>query len=166
MSQFLCGWARGVATMVHAKDVDKAGKPYLGHLERVAGHIMRMAPGDDILVAAAWLHDVREDHPEAWPTIVAQLDRVGDIGEGEALNWITLALTRQGGETYRHYIERVCEHRDSAIIKLADLEDNMAADRDFPGRESLLVRYREAFNAIRTSAKLGEFVSGEFPVTG
>jgi (p)ppGpp synthase/HD superfamily hydrolase len=55
--------ARAYAQDLHAGDVRKgSGVPYFeGHLEPVA-EIVRSAGGDEVQVAAAYLHDAAEDH--------------------------------------------------------------------------------------------------------
>ncbi len=50
--------ARILAERVHAGQVDKAGLPYVGHLERVASYV---DPADPLAQTAALLHDSIED---------------------------------------------------------------------------------------------------------
>ena len=55
--------AEDIARMAHAEQVDKAGQPYIGHIERVAARVT-----SDEAKCVAWLHDVLEDSdvlPEA-----------------------------------------------------------------------------------------------------
>lgn len=52
--------AKDLAHRAHAGQVDKAGQPYIEHVERVAAAVS----DDPEAEAVAWLHDVCEDSPE------------------------------------------------------------------------------------------------------
>jgi (p)ppGpp synthase/HD superfamily hydrolase len=57
--------AKELAHRAHAGQVDKAGRPYIEHVARVAA-----AVSDDLEAeAVGWLHDVLEDVPELHPEI-------------------------------------------------------------------------------------------------
>ncbi len=49
-----------IAREAHARQTDKAGRPYVEHLAAVAEGV-RVRGGDDGQIAAAWLHDAVED---------------------------------------------------------------------------------------------------------
>lgn len=51
--------AKDLAHRAHAGQVDKAGRPYIEHVARVAAAVS----DDPEAEAVAWLHDVVEDHP-------------------------------------------------------------------------------------------------------
>ena len=56
--------ARSLAERLHAGQVDKAGRPYIEHLERVVGILKASWPdATEAEIEAAWLHDVVEDTP-------------------------------------------------------------------------------------------------------
>src|SRR4051794_26592523 len=64
--------AKALARIRHAGQVDKAGEPYIEHVERVAAaaevrarHAQQAGPSGDVdeIVQAAWLHDVVEHTP-------------------------------------------------------------------------------------------------------
>jgi (p)ppGpp synthase/HD superfamily hydrolase len=115
--------AARLAGFLHHGQVDKAGKPYIGHLQRVATNLMRMFPdytlGD---VDAAWLHDSLED-TFAHPAFL--------IGAGVSTEvvHIILALTRPPVMNYLYWIERMVTRASTSVVrvKLADLTDNMDA---------------------------------------
>lgn len=77
--------AEALARRAHASQTDKAGRPYIGHVARVAARVH----GDADAEAVAWLHDVVEDCPafanevDAFPlhirTAVACLTRRKDL---------------------------------------------------------------------------------------
>lgn len=111
------GWAADL----HAGQIDRLGSPYVGHVARVAGHLLRLWPdiADDIL-HAAWLHDAVED------TGIGP-DDIRRRGYSEATVGVVLALSRTEGEIYERYIDRLIATGDAAALKLkiADLTDHL-----------------------------------------
>lgn len=138
--------ARAVATRAHQGQVDKTGAPYIGHLERVAGHVKSHAGESDLSEAraVAWLHDVVEDTPVTLadlaqqfpPEIVAAVD----------------AMTKRPGEELEHYYRRVSANRLARVVKNADLDDNTDPTRtvhlDPPTRQRLAIKYAHARTAL------------------
>ena len=56
--------ARELAERAHADQVRKSGGlPYFSHLEAVAGLVRAHGHDEDVIVAAAYLHDLLEDRP-------------------------------------------------------------------------------------------------------
>ncbi len=111
--------ARLVAAQVHARQTDKQGLPYLGHVRRVAD----LVPGfGDEVTTVAWLHDVCEDNPTGV-----------DVLRGRNFCTKTLesveAITRRPAEELSVYLQRVLTHTNAATVKRADLIDNSAPDR-------------------------------------
>jgi (p)ppGpp synthase/HD superfamily hydrolase len=108
----------------HRDQRDKGGQPYLAHSLRVAG---AMGTDHDAMIIAL-LHDVVED---------------SEIGLGEILGTFgnlvgsaIWALSRQSGEMYPDYIQRLLRWSKAypggevaVRVKLADLADNLRIDR-------------------------------------
>jgi len=92
---------------------DDKGKPYVVHPERVAAKF-----GNEILRAAAWMHDVVED------THLTVMDLINMGVSLEVANLVRL-VTHEKGEEYYQYIARVKQNRDATLIKLADIDDNL-----------------------------------------
>lgn len=109
--------ARDVATIAHAGQLDRAGKPYIGHPERVAARQRSSAAR-----TAAWLHDVVEDTPIA----LADL-RAGGF-ERRVVDAVD-ALTHREGEDYLSYVRRAGANPIGRLVKIADLRDNMDLSR-------------------------------------
>lgn len=132
--------AEQLARAAHADQTDKAGRPYVEHLERIAGRM-----DDDGQRAVAWLHDVLEDTTaNADDLIRAGIER-GVVADVEA-------LTRGAHERYAGYIERLRE-RGSAravAVKLADLADHLEHGPEAIGRD-LKRRYRHARKRLTTA---------------
>ena len=117
--------AEQLAREAHAEQTDKAGRPYVEHLERVAGRME--ADGER---AVAWLHDVIEDTTASAEDLLRAgigLDVVADVE----------ALTRAPHERYAGYIERLREHGSprAVAVKLADLADHLEHHPKAIGRD-------------------------------
>lgn len=130
-----------IATLAHAGQTDKLGRPYIDHPRRVAGRLVD-ATWDELVLA--WLHDVVEDTcvtleaiVEAFgPDIAASLD----------------AITHRPGEPRAEYYARVRTDSRALKVKLADIDDNTDPERtaalDDPTRERLAAKYAAARNAL------------------
>lgn len=106
-----------IAQQAHANQVDKAGKPYIGHIERVAARVK-----SDEAKCVALMHDVLED---------TQLLTVEEMRRtfGEAITDGVLAVTRQEDEDYAAFVRRAGENRLGREVKIADLIDNSNLSR-------------------------------------
>ncbi|WP_216093499.1 phosphohydrolase [Xanthomonas euvesicatoria] len=108
--------AKALAHRAHAGQVDKAGRPYIEHVARVAAAVT----GDPEAEAVAWLHDVLEDAPEfneefwSFPAAVTRQVHY---------------LTRVPGQDAPSYYKRICEHPIALQVKLADIADNSSETR-------------------------------------
>ena len=123
--------AREFAAKNHKGQVDKAGKPYIEHLARVAASVAKFGY---VTEAVAWLHDVVEDTDVTVRDIRREF---GDsIGDAVAI------LTRPDKMFYREYIEAITHYGNSHAItvKKADLMDNLMRDPE----PSLARRYLHA----------------------
>ncbi len=129
-----------LATRIHAGCGDKAGKPYIEHLSRVAEAVLA-ADGSEAQVVAAYLHDAIEDTPET-----AQSLRASGVSD-EAITLIDV-LTRREGEDHATYIARVVLTPDAIPIKVADTRDNLLKERlallDPETQERLVTKYQHA----------------------
>lgn len=153
--------AQKVAAIVHAGQTDKAGRPYLEHLARVAAGVLRLSEGcpfwsdeeRDEAVQAAWLHDVVED---------TSFGFAGLAKEGFSDNVLTSVamLTKPGGTvTYAAWISNIAKVGTlrGILVKLADLEDNSDPERLalLPEEtcQRLLRKYEPAKEVLRTAAR-------------
>lgn len=105
-----------IVSEAFAGKTDKAGKPYIEHLIRVAGYM-----GSDELKTIALLHDLLEDCPE-WTE--EKLDKIFS----RRVVMSVVDLTR-GKESYEAYIDRVIENPWARLVKMYDLIDNMDVTR-------------------------------------
>lgn len=103
--------ARALASEAHTGQQDKAGRPYIEHVARVAAAIH----DDDTAKAAAWLHDVVEDCPEYAPRLAAFPAPIRAI--------VTL-LNRHSAADAQHYYAGIRQHPRALKVKLADIADN------------------------------------------
>ena len=105
-----------LAAVLHAGQVDKAGRPYIEHLTRVFLRVIA-AGGDRHQQIAALLHDAIEDGK-------ATQDDLRLAGVPEASIELILLLTRAAQQTYENYIRGIKQHPRAALIKREDLADN------------------------------------------
>lgn len=106
-----------VAANAHKGQTDKGGQPYILHPIRVMFGCKSLEEK-----TVAMLHDALEDTP----LTAADLT---DTGFPSEVVEAVVCLTKEEGEEYDTYIERVCMNRLAALVKLADLSDNMDLKR-------------------------------------
>lgn len=132
--------ARAIAERAHAGQVDKAGKPYIGH----PAHVVVSVEGDKAK-AVAWLHDVVEDTP-------ATLDDLRAAGiDDEVLAALEL-LTHDKTVPYMEYVAAIKENDLARTVKLADLAHNSDLSRLPEVTDADLQRvekYRQAMGLLR-----------------
>lgn len=153
--------ARELASTAHARQVDKAGAPYIEHPRRVAARVAgdELAGAqvrDELAVAVAWLHDVVED-----TDVTAEVLRAAFPEEVVAA---VLALTRRAGEEPDVYYARVAANPLALRVKRADIADNTD-----PARTAALTtstRERLAAKYAHAVAALDALVAGEQRVSG
>ena len=113
--------ARQIVTEAFKHKTDKAGRPYVEHLEAVCAMV---ESDEDEVKAIALLHDLLEDCEE-WDfnkLTEAFNERIADA---------VLALTKYHSlaHNYSEYIRFVKNNPDAVIVKLADLLHNMDITR-------------------------------------
>lgn len=113
--------ASRLAAQLHGGQVDKSGRPYGGHLERVALMVQRSG-GNWVQEIAAWLHDSIEDTD-------ASADYLIGHGVPSAAVDIVKAMTHPDGEPNREYWERVKAQPGATLVKLCDIYDNIDPSR-------------------------------------
>lgn len=104
--------ARAIAHEAHEGQVDKAGRPYIEHVARVAAAVS----DDPIAEAVAWLHDVMEDNPSIF------YSRRGEFSD-YVLGCVYM-LTRFNGQTDDDYYSLIRCSEVATRVKLADIADN------------------------------------------
>ena len=91
--------ARRIAEAAHTGQVDRAGNPYFGHIERVA-QAVKAAGGSETQVVAAYLHDVIEDTDKTSAELL-------DAGVSTAALTLIAILTRQDEVSYEDYLQQI-----------------------------------------------------------
>jgi (p)ppGpp synthase/HD superfamily hydrolase len=138
MTRIATSQARGaeiVARNAHEHQLDKAGHPYVLHLEAVAAQVT----GDE-MKAAAWLHDIIEDTPVG-PQDLRNMGFNDDVVEA------VLLLTHTHESTREEYLVRIRDAKGYAgelarAVKAADIRHNMSEERALPGKEGERMRKR------------------------
>lgn len=127
--------AKNFAERVHAEQVRKySGEPYAVHLREVAGLCAEVGCRDEV-VAAAWLHDAKEDQG----VTDAELRELFGDDVARLVNEVTdQSRPQDGNRKVRKAIDRAHVGKGSPegkTIKLADLisnsKDIVARDPDF-----------------------------------
>jgi (p)ppGpp synthase/HD superfamily hydrolase len=146
-----------LAQRLHAGQVDKGGRPYVEHVERVARRLVEMFPdATREQIQAALLHDALEDCDTTPVRLV--LDGI----EPEVVE-IVERLTRPADLPYLTWIEQLAASGDiDAIrVKLADNLDNSDPAREHPDQERMMrARYlpaRAILEAALTKAASAEW---------
>lgn len=125
------------AIAIHGDQVDKAGKPYMEHVLRVA-----FAQADDEARVVALLHDVVEDSEMGFEDLRKDFpEKIVEQVE---------ALSRRKGERYAAYIRRVAHYGIASRVKIADLKDNLRLDRRAAVSDSLVKRYELALQFLQS----------------
>lgn len=131
-----------IAAYWHAGQVDKSGAPYILHPLRV---MMSVEGETDKIVAV--LHDVLEDTELTADDLRAHKFS-SDVREA------VQALTRQTGEDYFDFINRLAPNPIARRVKLADIADNLSPARSGGINMKLEARYQRARHIL-----LGTFKS-------
>lgn len=111
--------AIAIAVEAHRGKVDRAGQPYILHPLRV---MFRVQTEEERIVAI--LHDVVEDHGDAWP-----MEKLKGEGFPSHILDALDCVTRRDGEAYEKFVERSASNPIALRVKLADLEDNLDVRR-------------------------------------
>lgn len=106
-----------IAVEAHRGQIDKAGKIYILHPMRV---MLRGKNETEMIVGI--LHDTVEDTP-------ATLDMLHIEGFSEDVLAAIACITKEKGEDYGHFIDRVLTNPLATQVKLYDIEDNLNRDR-------------------------------------
>jgi len=110
--------AEVLARCLHHGQKDKAGKPYIEHLEFVVEHL---DDSTDEMRAVAWLHDSVEDTAISIDEIQEQF--------GNVIANAILAISKRKDEDYQDYLIRVKQNALARSVKLADLQHNADLSR-------------------------------------
>lgn len=130
--------AKSLAHRAHAGQLDKAGRPYIEHVARVAAAVS----DDPEAEAVAWLHDVLEDF--GFPLRWADFPR--DTRDS------VIRLTRAARERASDYYALIVTDPIALRVKLADIADNANEERlallDDKTADRLRRKYAKAIKAL------------------
>ena len=111
--------AQSLAIKAHEGQYRRDGvTPYVKHAEDV---VRRLSHESDIVIAAAWLHDVLEDTETGTHSFRF-------YGVSESVIKLVETLTHLPHENYMVYIGRVARDPAARKIKIADILSNLADD--------------------------------------
>ena len=135
-----------IAVEAHRGQIDKAGKIYILHPIRVM-----LRGQNEIEQIVGILHDVVEDTP-------VTIDMLEKEGFSKEILDALSCITKETGEDYGHFIDRVITNPLATQVKLYDLEDNMNRDRiPFPTErdEQRFAKYEKYHKVV--AAKVTEY---------
>lgn len=127
--------AKGLAHRAHAGQADKAGRPYIEHVSRVAAAVS----DDPEAEAVAWLHDVLEDCAVEFCNELLHI-------RPETIFRAVVTLTR-GKFSKRTYYRRILENPIALRVKLVDIADNADEARLALLDEATAGRLRKKYSA-------------------
>lgn len=132
--------ARDMAHRAHAGQVDKAGRPYIEHVARVAAAVA----DDPDAEVVAWLHDVLEDAPDFWPEVERAVYQTHQFA--------VVALSRTFAGSVDGYYASIRANPLALRVKLADIADNADESRlallDEATAARLRRKYAKALKAL------------------
>jgi hypothetical protein len=128
--------AKELAHRAHAGQVDKAGRPYIEHVARVAAAVSN----DSEAEAVAWLHDVIEDAPG----FVSELETFPAY-----IRRAVIRLTRYPDDTPARYYAGIRAYPVTLRVKLADIADNADESRLALLDENTAARLRRKYAKAR-----------------
>lgn len=110
-----------------AKDTDQGGRPYVLHCFAVMENTRHMGVTDDLYLAAAFAHDLKEDKPD-------YMDRLVQIAmrhNKPSLPVLVDYLSRRPDEPYDLFVGRIIDTNDIKLIKIkkGDIKHNSSLTR-------------------------------------
>lgn len=138
--------AKDLAHCAHAGQVDKAGRPYIEHVARVAASVS----DDPEAEAVAWLHDVLEDAPAEMQNWIGH--HLDDQFYGVVVDSVC-DLTRFPNYPIDMYYADIRANPLALRVKLADIADNANEERlallDDKTAARLRRKYAKALEALK-----------------
>jgi (p)ppGpp synthase/HD superfamily hydrolase len=122
--------AATISARVHQGQLRKDGTPYIAHPIRVA---MRVKTDEERIVAL--LHDAVEDTP------LTIEDLRGDGFSERVLSGID-SVTKRPGEKYTDFIQRAKVNEIGRVVKVADIQDNLADQSALDPDEAAFLKKR------------------------
>ncbi len=151
MNLFTTDTALQFALKAHSGQKDRAGQPYIKHPLRVAMAVEKVS---EIAFKVGLLHDSIEDSNG-----IVTFESLIDAGAPEEVIESLRLLTHEKGITEADYMASVAKIKMNpiaAIVKLADLEDNLTITRLRGRREGLndkdmarLAKYYRAWTLLK-----------------
>ena len=133
--------AKALAHRAHEGQVDKAGRPYIEHVARVAAAVS----DDPEAEAVAWMHDILEDQGEFWGSDVYTFPHL--------ITYACVLLSRDSAFTDDAYYSGIRSNPLALRVKLADIADNADESRlallDPETADRLRRKYKKAMEALK-----------------
>jgi (p)ppGpp synthase/HD superfamily hydrolase len=140
-----------IAVLVHAKQTDKGGAPYINHALAVGTQAALRCGGNEhdaeVRLMAGVLHDTLEDAASQGfdRDYIAALIAARC---GPTVLRAVQALTREDGEVYADFIDRCAQNPIARDVKIADVQHNSDPNRRVPGQNGPNRRYVRALATL------------------
>lgn len=115
--------AATIATWAHKGQL-YGSVPYIDHCADVARRVTMDPRGSVNEIVVAWIHDIIED--TTGTRQILAWEKLRDAGLNDVQRDAMNALTRREGEDYSQYVARLALNPTAALVKLHDLESNLA----------------------------------------
>lgn len=151
MSMHPVSVARALAKLLHRGQFYGGGEPYAEHhVAGVVGLVRWQHPDNWKAETVAWLHDVIEDTHMT-------LGDLWNTGFGTEIYQAVELLTRQPGQTYAAYIDRIREAPGqhgvlARIVKIADLRFNLSEIERTGRKSGNRGRYHDALTSLKEAS--------------
>ena len=140
------------ATVLHAGQKDKLGKPYISHIERVAVHLRQsFANFTDDQLHAAYLHDAMED---CGVTKSDLFDKGYKDTIVKTIELVTKPTEKMSNSDYEEWIRSIIasQNIDAIRVKFSDMSDNLNEKRmsqlEVKERSKLQKKYMGAYRLL------------------
>lgn len=117
--------ANNIANIAHCNQTDKAGEPYMGHINRVKDNAVDICEDNNYnktverwCIITALMHDVLEDSPYT-------IKDLYEIGFDPYVVDACALMNHVKGVKYYEYIINLSKNKVATCVKLADLMDNL-----------------------------------------
>lgn len=123
----LLGEVIALVSEAFAKDTDRSGRPYVLHCFAVMENTRHMGVTDDLYLAAAFAHDLKEDKPAYMPRLI----EIAMRHRKPSLPVFVDYLSRREDEPYASFIDRIIATGDVKLIKIkkGDIKHNSSLTR-------------------------------------
>ena len=144
--------ALAIAKELHEGQYRKSGIPYIVHPLKVAIELIGLGYKDDVLLAAALLHDVIEDCNLPYNG----KEFTTEYGLDEEVLEVVQLVTKQKGLELSIYFNKIKNNRKALLVKIADRVHNISTMTGTFSKEKMKEYVDETYKYILPLCKYGK----------